>query len=56
MTVACARCHDHKFDPIPSADYYSLYGVLQQHSRARTSCRIIGEPADRKAYEAYLRR
>jgi hypothetical protein len=29
MTVACARCHDHKFDPIPTADYYSLAGVLQ---------------------------
>jgi hypothetical protein len=28
MTVACARCHDHKFDPIPSADYYSLYSIL----------------------------
>jgi hypothetical protein len=28
LTTACARCHDHKFDPIPTADYYSLYGVL----------------------------
>ncbi|HZZ71394.1 MAG TPA: PSD1 and planctomycete cytochrome C domain-containing protein [Pirellulales bacterium] len=28
LTVGCARCHDHKFDPIPSKDYYSLYGVL----------------------------
>ncbi len=28
LTVACARCHDHKFDPIPSADYYSLYGIF----------------------------
>jgi cytochrome c553 len=28
LTVACARCHDHKFDPIPIADYYSLYGVF----------------------------
>ncbi len=28
LTVACARCHDHKFDPIPTADYYSLYGVF----------------------------
>jgi hypothetical protein len=29
LTVACARCHDHKFDPIPTADYYSLYGVFR---------------------------
>jgi len=28
LTVQCARCHDHKYDPIPTADYYSLYGVL----------------------------
>ncbi|HYP12383.1 MAG TPA: DUF1553 domain-containing protein, partial [Bryobacteraceae bacterium] len=28
MTVACARCHDHKFDPIPTSDYYALAGVL----------------------------
>ena len=28
MTVSCARCHDHKYDDIPTADYYSLYGIL----------------------------
>ena len=28
MTVACARCHDHKFDPIPTKDYYALHGVF----------------------------
>ena len=28
LTVACARCHDHKFDPIPTQDYYSLAGVF----------------------------
>jgi|694.fasta_scaffold04486_10 cytochrome c553 len=28
LTVSCARCHDHKFDPIPAADYYSLHGVF----------------------------
>jgi mono/diheme cytochrome c family protein len=28
ITVSCARCHDHKFDPIPQADYYSLHGIF----------------------------
>ncbi len=32
LTVACARCHDHKFDPIPTQDYYSLYGVFNSSS------------------------
>lgn len=29
LTVACAKCHDHKFDPIPTTDYYALYGVMK---------------------------
>jgi len=28
LTLACARCHDHKFDPVPTKDYYSLHGVF----------------------------
>jgi hypothetical protein len=29
LTVTCARCHDHKFDPVTQADYYGLYGVFR---------------------------
>lgn len=29
LTLACARCHDHKFDPIPTMDYYSIAGIFQ---------------------------
>ena len=40
LTVSCARCHDHKFDPIPQADYYSLAGVFNNtrnvHARSDT--------------------
>ncbi len=36
LTVACARCHDHKFDPITSKDYYALAGFLRssRHQQA----------------------
>src|SRR5205823_6220078 len=29
LTVACARCHNHKFDPIPTKDYYALAGIFK---------------------------
>jgi hypothetical protein len=29
QTLSCARCHDHKFDPIPTSDYYALAGILK---------------------------
>jgi hypothetical protein len=29
LTASCARCHDHKFDPIPTSDYYALAGIFQ---------------------------
>ncbi|MCA9008076.1 MAG: DUF1549 domain-containing protein, partial [Planctomycetaceae bacterium] len=29
QTIGCARCHDHKFDPIPTRDYYAMAGILR---------------------------
>ncbi|MBK5290699.1 MAG: DUF1549 domain-containing protein [Acidobacteriia bacterium] len=49
LTVACARCHDHKFDPVPAADYYSLAGIL--HSTAVQE-KVIDSPARQKQLEA----
>jgi hypothetical protein len=50
LTVACARCHDHKFDPIPTADYYSLYGVFDSsHEPGDLDKPIIGENVDKAA-------
>ena len=34
LTVGCARCHDHKFDPIPTTDYYAMAGIFTQHGDA----------------------
>ena len=43
LTVACARCHDHKYDPIPTADYYSLYGVFAS-SEAPFELPLVDQP------------
>ena len=51
LTVACARCHDHKYDPIPTRDYYSLYGIFQSCSEQMLP---ITEPPSRdEAYQKY---
>ncbi len=36
LTVACARCHDHKFDPIPQQDYYSVAGIFNNAREGET--------------------
>ncbi len=53
LTVTCARCHDHKYDPIPSRDYYSLYGVFASSFEPKDPPEI-GPPAHGAEYRAYL--
>ena len=54
LTISCARCHDHKYDPIPTADYYGLYGVFASCEEPDELPLIAGrEPPEnlRAAYE-----
>ena len=53
LTVTCARCHDHKFDPIPTADYYSLYGVFASSVEPK-DLPMLGEPEDTPELRVYL--
>ena len=53
VTVACARCHDHFFDPIPQKDYYSLYGVFASSDEPK-ELPVIGEVPDSPEYRRYL--
>ena len=41
ITVACARCHDHKFDPIPQKDYYALAGIFRSTETCYGTVRFI---------------
>src|SRR5262249_30237728 len=52
LTVGCARCHDHKYDPIPSKDYYSLYGVFASSVEPKDLPQI-GEPDRTPEYLAF---
>ena len=50
LTVACAQCHDHKFDPIPTRDFYSLQGVFQNSE-------VVEHPlADKAVVDEYKKR
>jgi mono/diheme cytochrome c family protein len=52
LSVGCARCHDHKYDPIPTTDYYSLYGVFD--SCAERYVPLSETPAGDAAYQSEL--
>ncbi|MBA4186994.1 MAG: hypothetical protein C0467_03150 [Planctomycetaceae bacterium] len=47
VTLSCARCHDHKFDPFPTRDYYSLAGIYMGTNM--TDAPLVS-PAEAKAY------
>ena len=50
LTVACAQCHDHKFDPIPTRDFYSLQGIFQ-------NTEVVEHPlADKAVVDDYKKR
>jgi hypothetical protein len=58
LTVTCARCHDHKYDPIPTRDYYSLYGVFAS-SQEPKDLPLIETPKDTpevRAFEAEMKK
>ncbi len=55
LTVACARCHDHKYDPIATKDYYGLYGVFTSSIEPK-DLPLLGEPAQTEEYVAFQKK
>ena len=53
LTLACARCHDHKFDPITADDYYALAGMLESSTNEQ---RAVDTPATRARQDEVLAR
>ena len=54
LTVTCARCHDHKFDPIPQKDYYSLRGIFDSSVEPKIEP-VIGKIPTTPAYHDYAK-
>ena len=52
LTVACARCHDHKYDPVKTTDYYGFYGIFRG-TQEPMAPPLIQNPRPTEAYEGY---
>ena len=46
LTLGCARCHDHKYDPVSAADYYALYGIFESTRFPFPGCEKNKSPRD----------
>ncbi len=55
LTAACARCHDHKLEPVSTRDYYSLYGIIRSSEEAAVPPELKPQP-ESPARADYLRR
>jgi len=54
LTVSCARCHNHKFDPIPTRDYYSFYTIFS-NSREPKELPLLDPKADLTVWESEVK-
>jgi hypothetical protein len=54
LTVTCARCHDHKFDPIPTMDYYSLHGIFASSAEPEEEP-LLQPDAQNRSYKDFQR-
>ena len=53
LTVSCARCHDHKYDAIPTEDYYSIYGIFNNNEVPK-ELPLLGTPKQRTQFQDYF--
>jgi hypothetical protein len=63
LTVSCSRCHDHKFDPIPTRDYYALAGIFKSTKTmgdlafvSKWNERSVATRAERTRFDDFVRR